>query len=152
MALRVFSKKAVFLILLCAVLSFSMSGCFDPYVARAARTTAYDFPGSEWQSEEPFIYLRVNENRDDIDGYMLLDSQKIEISCAIDWGRTFVVHKNPEHDRVRVDDYVLEGYCECKEEKIVLTVKKDYCFDNQYNVIILNRIISEEGSNSDTIG
>ena len=133
-------KITIILILLCVILSFSIIGCFDPYAARAARTTAYDFPRSEWQSEEPIIYLRVNENRDGIHGYMLLDSQKIEISCAIDWGRTFIVYKKPEHGCVEVDDYVLEGSCKCTEEKIILKVKKDYCFDGKYDVIVLTRM------------
>lgn len=131
-------KKNTFLMLLCAIVTFSLSGCLDPYAARSARMEPHDFPGSEWQSEEPFIYLRVNEDQQ-MDGYMMLDSQKIEIECAIDWGETFVINKNPQHDCVEVGDYVLEGDCVCTEQQIILKVKKDYCFGNQYDVIILSR-------------
>ena len=113
--------------------------------ARSAGTRPYDFPGSEWQSEEPFIFLRVNENLQ-MDGYMLLDSQKIEIECAIDKGG-FVIYKNPQHNCVEVGDYVLEGNCDCTEQQIILKVKKDYCFGNQYDEIVLNRINAEEGTN-----
>ena len=139
-------KKITFLILLCAIVSFSLSGCLVPCVARSARTRPYDYPGSEWQSEEPFVFLRVNEDQQ-MDGYMILDSQKIEIECAIDRGGTFVINKNPQHDCVEIGDYVLEGDCVCTEQQIILKVKKDYCFGNQYDVIILNRINSEKDTN-----
>ena len=87
------SRKFIFLTLLCAFLCLSMSSCYDPYSVRATRMTAYDFPESMWQSDKPFIYLRVNENQEEIDGYILLDSQLIDIECAIDWGKTFVIYK-----------------------------------------------------------
>ncbi|MBQ6273887.1 MAG: hypothetical protein IJK63_06640 [Oscillospiraceae bacterium] len=139
-------KKISFLIILCAIVSFSLTGCWYPYLARNARTTPIDFPESEWQSEEPFIFLRVNKNLQ-MDGYMILDSRKIEIECAIEWGETFLIYKKVQHSVVEVSDYVLEGDCVCTEQQIILKVKKDYCFENQYDVIILNRIDSEKGTN-----
>ena len=130
----------LFLFLGSWLLVFSL---LDPYRIRANRTSAYDFPDSEWQSDDPFIYLRVDDYLGMV-GYMLLDGEEVEIECGIDWGQRIIIHRKPNHNCVEVSDYILEGTCVCKAKQIKIVVKKDYCFDGKYDVIILKRLDTED--------
>ena len=39
-----------------------------------------------------------------------------------------------------LSDYILEGSCKCTDQKVVITVEEDFCFDEQYPVIVLERV------------
>ena len=116
-----------------------LSSCTDPFSYRSSRISPHDDKGSEWRSDDPFIYLRVLEDGQ-MRGYLLLDSERIDIICGIDWGRFVAIFRETGEDSVRDSDFVLEGTCDCTEQQVIITVEKDYCFGGQFDVIILNRI------------
>lgn len=116
-----------------------LSACTDPFSYRSSRISPHDFKGSEWQSNEPVIHLQVLEDGQ-MRGYLLLNSERIEIICGIDWGHSIIIHKAPEGDDVVLSDYILEGSCKCTDQKVVITVEEDFCFDEQYPVIVLERV------------
>lgn len=74
-----------FALFLCLLALLTLSSCAWPMDRSIRFTNPYDFPGSEWQSEDPFIYLRLNEDQEDpeLEGYMQLGSQRVEIKCGI---------------------------------------------------------------------
>ena len=116
-----------------------MSSCTDPFSYRSSRISPNDYKGSEWRSDDPFIYLKVQEDGQ-MKGYLLLDSERIDIICGIDWGRFVTIIRETGEDSVRNSDFVLEGTCNCTEKQVIITVEKDYCFDEQFDVIVLDRI------------
>ncbi len=119
---------------------FVLTGCIiDPYSIRAKRMSVIDFCDSTWKSEEPPIYLEVDKNGEAF-GYLLYNSEKIEVEYAVDWGQFFMIYKKSLNNHVKVNDYIIEGTCKCTEQKVVITVDKDYLFGGQYPVIILERV------------
>ena len=135
-----FRLQKSFALLLCLFVLLSLSACAWPMDRSIKRTTPYDFSGSEWQSEEPFIYLRLNEDQQ-LEGYMLLESQRVEIRCGIapTWPR-FYLYKIPVHDTIMDDNYILDGTFKCTEQKLTLKIERDFYFGKQYQVIVLERV------------
>ena len=116
-----------------------MSTSTDPFSYRSNRISPHDYKGSEWRSDNPFIYLKVQEDGQ-MKGYILLDSERIDIICGIDWGRFVTIVRETGEDSVRKSDFVLEGTCDCTEQQVIITVEKDYCFAGQFDIIVLDRI------------
>lgn len=129
---------------LISVLLLTATACVDPFEYRASRISPHDYPGSEWQSDDPYIYFHVKENTE-LEGYILLGEEKITIGGSIEWGRFVLIHKHVLNN-VKESDYLLEGVCDCTEQQIVIEVRKDYCFDGQYETIVLNRIDEPEST------
>lgn len=116
-----------------------MPSCTDPFSYRSSRISPHDYKGSEWRSDDPFIYLQTLEDGQ-MRGYLLLDSKRIDIICGIDWGRFVTIVRETGEDGVRNSDFVLEGTCDCTEQQVIITVEKDYCFGGQFDIIVLDRI------------
>ncbi|MCR5664590.1 MAG: hypothetical protein K6G17_06910 [Oscillospiraceae bacterium] len=116
-----------------------MSSCTDPFSYRSSRISPHDYKGSEWRSNDPFIYLKVQEDGQ-MKGYFLLDSERIDIICGIEWGHSVTIVRETGEESVRDSDFVLEGTCDCTEQQIIITIEKDYCFGGQFDVIVLDRI------------
>ena len=95
--------------------------------------------GSEWLCKDPYIYLRVTDIGE-IKGYILHNSEEVDISFGDSYGLALIYKSGPRGEPVRIQDFILEGYCVCTEQSVAITVKKDYYFDGQYQVIVLNRI------------
>ncbi|MCR5663821.1 MAG: hypothetical protein K6G17_02965 [Oscillospiraceae bacterium] len=142
-ALLRFIRTNARIIVMVLLLLFGMliiSACTDPVTYRNSRISPYDFKGSEWQSEDPIINLQVQEDGQ-MRGYVVWNDEKSDIGCAIDWGYKILIHKDRGGNNVILDDYILEGYCTCTEQQVVITISKDYFFDGQYDTIILNRVL-----------
>ena len=77
-----------------------MSTFTDPFSYRSNRISPHDYKGSEWRSDNPFIYLKVQEDGQ-MKGYILLDSERIDIICGIDWGRFVTIVRETGEDSVR---------------------------------------------------
>jgi hypothetical protein len=131
------SIKSVILALFCGLVMISLTACLGPLYRE--EWTPHDTIGSEWQSDDPFLYLKVQDDRG-MKGYMLLNAEKVEIQCSIQYGHEVLIIKNQERDTVYDSDFVLEGTCDCTEQQVIITVEKDYCFDGRYDRIVLNRI------------
>lgn len=131
-------RKTQVLFLLLSVIVL-LSACTDPFSYRSSKISPHDYIGSEWQSEEPFFHLQVLENRE-MNGYLLINGVKIDVVCSIEWGHSVRIHKVPQNDTVYDSDYIMEGTCECTEQEVVINVEKDYFFNGQYPIIVLNRV------------
>lgn len=131
-------RKTQVLFLLLSVIVL-LSACTDPFSYRSSKISPHDYIGSEWQSEEPFFHLQVLENRE-MNGYLLINGVKIDVVCSIEWGHSIRIHKVPQNDTVSDSDYIIEGTCECTEQEVVINVEKDYFFNGQYPIIVLNRV------------
>ena len=129
-----------FALFLCLLALLTLSSCVWPMDRSIRFTNPYDFPGSEWQSEDPFIYLRLNEDQQ-LEGYMLLESQRVEIRCGIapTWPR-FYLYKISVHDKIMDANYILDGTFKCTEQKLTLKIERDFYFGKQYQVIVLERV------------
>ena len=133
-----YTRRIIEVLFLVAFL-VELSACIDPYSIRATRTSVLDFRESQWMSDEPTIYLEISKGGNAF-GYLLDNSERIEIEYAIDWGQIIVIYKKPLNNTVGVDDYIMEGTCVCTKEKVVITVQHDYIFNGKYDKIVLNRV------------
>ena len=112
----------------------------DPFAYRSERLSLIDFPGSDWQCDDPVISLHVNSNGDTT-GYICFDGVRYDVNCSTDWGHFLLITKKVEENRgIMKSDYILEGLCECTEQQITITIRKDFLFEGKYHVIILKRI------------
>ena len=148
-----FNKRKVVSIIifvaLIAVIMITSTACVDPFEYRASRISPHDYPGSEWQSDDPNIYLYVLKDKS-IRGYILLNNAEVRVHCSIEWGRFVEITRTDIwSDVVKESDYLLEGVCDCTERQIVIEVRKDYCFDGKYETIVLNRIDEPEEVEND---
>lgn len=133
--------KTIIGVLLLAVITCIMIAQFiDPFSFRETRISPHDFPGSEWQCEEPFISLHVKENNE-IGGYIIIDGERINVDCPIDWGRFILMTRTVEGgESVRASDYLFEGKCDCTAQQIIIKIEKDYIFGGRYDEIVLIRV------------
>ena len=130
---------------LCAGLLLIVTACVNLFLSENKYISPHDFIGSEWQSDDPVLFLQVLDNRE-IKGYILLNSEKADIQCSIEYGRDIRIYLETERDTLNDSDCVLEGSCVCTEQKVVITVKKDYRLGGRYDKIILKRIDTAAGS------
>ena len=116
---------------------------FDPFSYRKTRISPCDFPDSEWQCDDPFIFLHVKENKE-IGGYIVINGERINVDCPIDWGRYVLMTRTVEAGKsVMESDYLFEGKCDCTEQQITITITKDYIFDGRYDEVVLIRMDTE---------
>ena len=134
-------NKVIIIVLPCLLLLI-LTACKDPFEYRSTRISPHDYPGSEWQSDNPYIYCQVLDNRT-IRGSILVNGELVEIQCTVDWGRYIIISKvDILKDNIEESDELLEGLCKCTEQQIVINIRKDNCFEGKYDSIILNRVES----------
>ena len=131
-------KRKPLLALLCLIVLLSLAACIDPYEYRSSRISPHDFVGSEWQSEDPALYMKVQSDKS-IEGTLLLNEEEVKICCSFEWGYSVLITKK-RGGSIQESDFILEGHCVCTEQEVVITVTEDYCFDGKYDVIVLTRM------------
>ena len=110
----------------------------DPF-DRSYGISPTDFKNSEWECVNPHIYLHVKDNGE-ISGYIIRGDEQYNIVFGIRSGRFVLISKNTRPgESVKKDDYIIEGVCDCTENELTISVQKDYFFNNQYRVIVLDR-------------
>ena len=109
--------------------------------------TPYDFPGSVWESQEPYIHLEVSEKAGDgISGIIQVGEEKKEIEVMIQWSSVDIVDKEmmsqmEMHNNVFYDDCILlKAICKCSEKNIVMKIDEDNIYDGKYKKIVLDRV------------
>ena len=96
----------------------------------------YNYPGSIWESEDPRIYLQVEDmSPDHAKAYLVADGETVSI----------IIDMDDRSGWVDIDDagghLLLKGAVKASSERIIIKVKEDldYLFDGEYPVITLYR-------------
>ncbi len=130
-------------VFLWALILFSLRACLS-LGDRREDLSPHDFKGSEWQSREPRLDLKVLPDGE-IKGTLLLDSEEVAVACSFERGTVRIVK---ERENIRDDDCLLEGSCVCTEQELVIRVKNDCCFGGRYKKIVLMRLPAPEDAGS----
>ena len=112
--------------------------------------TPYDFPGSVWESQEPFIHLEVSEDiGDGINGTIQINGETKEVemelktvigSFAEIYDKDLIAQKQAQQDMF-FDDYILlKAYCKYSENTIVMKIDEDNLYGGKYKKIVLDRV------------
>lgn len=101
----------------------------------------YNYPGSIWESEDPRIYLQVEDmSPDHAKAYLVADGETVSI----------IIDMDDRSGWVDIDDagghLLLKGAVKASSERIIIKVKEDldYLFDGEYPVITLYRTDGQE--------
>ena len=117
-------------------------------VRNAAEISLHDFPGSVWESEEPFVRLEVSETPGDgINGFLIDDGEKREICLITTAGNAAEVVDfeqlqiaRQQGRGVSEEMILMEVMYRFKKDNLVVKVESDYVYDKQYRVIALLRV------------
>jgi hypothetical protein len=100
-----------------------------------------DYSPAIWVSEEPKMWFEVGNRRSrEVDGYLILDGQRIKVNVFFDRGRSvFILRKNDENPDE--DLIIIHGLCVFRPDKLTVSIKKedDKIFNGQYKKIIFIR-------------
>ncbi len=105
------------------------------YKVRKNTKTPYDYPGSVWRSEEPFVELVVPDYFKDVtdsDCRIVVEGNEIKVVFSPGLYPQNSVFK-------RGQKMVLRCKAKYSETKVVLTVLEDHISDEEYRKIILIR-------------
>jgi len=103
-----------------------------------SKATPYDLLGSSWSSDDPAIYLEINENGGD--GYIIVDGEKILAHLETTSGTAATLYALVQNgESYRRGLALLKGDCKFSDDSIIMKISKDYVFNNKYQRIILQR-------------
>ena len=139
---RRLKKRDIIIIAICfffvSIILVVITHVVDPFDRRHGISLT-DFKNSEWECVDPYIYLQVKDNGE-IKGYIIRDNARYNISLGIRSGHFVLITKSTSPgESIKEDDYMIEGTCDYTEGLITISIQKDYFFNNQYRIIVLNR-------------
>ena len=97
----------------------------------------YNYPGSIWESEDPRIYLQVEDmSPDHAKAYLVADGETVSIIIDMDDRSGWV-----DIDDAGTKKLLLKGAVKASSDRVIIEVKEDldYLFDGDYPVITLYR-------------
>ena len=108
--------------------------------------TPYDYPDSTWESTEPYIYLHVAD-RDPYNAeiYTLVNGEKVELLYMCDEKTSAAEFLDPNsREYTRFGSGLTKCYLlfehKVDSKKIVIRIREDNLFNDEYKSIILYRI------------
>ena len=125
--------KTALCVVLCA-LAILLGGC----TTRFYRKTPYDYPDSIWVSKDPYIYLHVVDQYSyNAESYIIINGERIPVVFFAEKksATCYIVTSKPDGDS---ESLLIMEY-ECFSDRIELKVLHDYCFDGQYDSIVMYR-------------
>ena len=129
-----FSSIVLILVLLLLAFNCIMSNSSS---SKESRIVPYDFPGSVWESEVPYIHLEVpNEPGESITGYYLVDNDIRTVTVV----RIFYLDKYEKAitgGGLDTDAVLIKASCQYSDETILLRIKDDMIFNGEYETITL---------------
>ena len=103
----------------------------------------YDYPGSVWECQNPYMHLEVSDiPGGGIEGYLKINNKRIEVKLdCVGTGLETILY---DTEMLANGSYVEEAeliiaLCKCSEKEVTLRVDRDNIFDNQYQEIVLIR-------------
>lgn len=126
-------------------LCFAIAGLFIYF--KLTQVTAYDYPGSVWESKEPYLRLEVSEEPGEgINGFMQIGDEKRRVLLQTTAGLDAklcdeeLFFQSLQDGKYYGEMILLEVVCKYSKDTIVLKVDKDYVYDNVFQEITLTRI------------
>ena len=122
------------------LLCIFMSACSPLFSNR----TPYDYPDSIWESKDPIIHLYVkDEDPNNADEYIILDGEVIPIVFFGGERSSYgmIIRKNSFGN---YGDVLFDVEWKCYEDKIIITIVKDYYTEKLENKKITLYRIDEE--------
>ena len=114
---------------------------------KQTRITAYDYPGSVWESKEPYLCLEVSEKPGGgINGFIQIGDKKRRVCLQTTAGLDAklcdeeLFFQSLQDGEYYGEMVLLEVVCKYSNDKIVLKVSKDYIYSNKFQEITLVRI------------
>ena len=116
-------------------------------INKRTKVTASDYPGSVWESEDPFIHLEVSERSGGgIRGFIWVKGEEKKVILVTTAGRDAKLYDEDMFNQaLRNGIYnsnmvLLEVYCKYSEQTIVFKISEDNIYNDQYRIITLTRI------------
>lgn len=136
-----FSSIVLILVLLLLAFNCIMSNSSS---SKESRIVPYDFPGSVWESEVPYIHLEVpNEPGESITGYYLVDNDRKTVLFSMTAGSTVTLFDLDKYEKaitgggLDTDAVLIKASCQYSDETILLRIKDDMIFNGEYETITL---------------
>ncbi len=109
--------------------------------------TPYDFPGSVWESQEPFIHLEVsNPIGNGINGSIIINGKEKKVCLSTTAGSDAkLLDSNLYTQSLNNGTYysemvLLRVIWNCSENQIVMKIEEDNIYDGKYKRIVLDRV------------
>lgn len=112
--------------------------------SKANRIVPYDYPGSVWESDVPYIHLEVpNEPGEPITGYCQVDNEKKTILFSMTAGSSVTLFDLDKYKKavsgegLDTNAVLVKASCQYSDETIIMQIKDDMIFAGEYKIITL---------------